>query len=203
MCSLCSSAQFLRDISGQPYLAKSSEEYIGSPLLFQTWAKARVVTDNGTIYENMFVNVDLYQNMPIFLRDEKIYTFSDRINELIVIDSPANATFKRGNLIDKSLPDLFMEVISNSPLLLKKQERQLIEIPGYGNGTKNYRYVSGKTYYAVIDGKVAMINLTKENAQKVFVQNWKLIQEYVQQNNISFKTEEGWRKITRFCSSVQ
>lgn len=203
MCSVCSSAQFLHDVSGRPYFAKSTEYYEGSPLLFQTWVKASVVIDNGTIYENMLVNVDLYQDMPIFLRDEKIYTFSNSINEFTVTDSTRKMTFKRGKLIDKDLPNVLMEIISDSPMLLKKQDRQLIEISVYGNGNKNYRYANGKAYYAVIANKVEKINLTKENAQKLFAQKWKLMEEHAQQTGSSFKTEEGWRKMTKYYSSVQ
>lgn len=203
MCSLYSSAQFLQDIAGRPYIAKSSDEYTGSPLLFKGWVKATVNTANGKIYKDMMINLDLNQDIPIFLNENNVYTFSESINGFTINDSLAKITFKRGKLISAELPNVLLEVISDLPTVLKQFNREVVEVPGYGNGSKSYRYDEGKVYYALINNKVTKISLTKGNAQKVFAHKWDLIEAFAKQVSKCFTTESGWRKMAEHYLLVQ
>ena len=193
--SLFASAQFLQDVGGKPYLQNAVEEYEGSPLLFKAWVKADVTTAGGKVYKDMLVNVDLQQDLPIFQREGKVFTFSEQINEFTISDGTAKMVFKRGASVSPSLPNVLMEVISETPLVLKKHERNVVEVPSYGGSTKSFRYAENKSYYAEIDDGFKKITLSKESAEKLFSKQWKEIEEYAKKNNISFKTEDGWRKL--------
>lgn len=198
-------AQFMQDVSGKPFLLKTQEEYEGSPLLFSSWVKADVKTSNEKIFREMLVNVDVVQNIPIFFRDESTYAFTEKINEIIVGDSLNKTVYKRGKLLHANFPDHFYEVILESPLLVKRSDKNVVEQPTYGGSSKSYRYVETKTYYRLAGDELQKITLTKENAQRLFAENWEAIEAYAKKNKLSFKTEAGWRQLVKYAqaSSLQ
>lgn len=187
-----SSGQILRDINGKPYLANSYEAYEGSALLFKDWRTATVITTDGKKYEGMLVNVDLHQSRPLFMRDAEILAFADPVAEIHAQDEGEYKVFKKGSSIEASLDAEFYQVLSTTPLVLKKNSRKVADVQGYGTSTKQYKFVESKTYHARIDDKIHKIGLSRGDAEKVFRKSWKEIQEMAAKNNISFKTEEGW-----------
>jgi len=194
-----SHAQILQDANGRPFFQSSYTEYEGSPFLYPNWVDAKVVASNKKVYDNMQVNIDLFEGTPVFFRDGKVYTFTEEIAEIYFQDgtSATPKLFKKGQVINASLPKGYYEVISAEPLFLKGYSRKLAEVPGYDAANKKSRFVEGKTYYATINGQLQKINLTKTDAEKVFGAKWKAISEYATQNKLSFKQQEGWDALMR------
>jgi hypothetical protein len=143
----------------------------------------------------MLVNFDIAQNLPIFFRDEKIWTFSEEITEFTLEDHSAKMTFKLGKHLNATLPNVYLEILHEGPTLLKKYDRALVEVPTYASSNKRYRYAESTVYYVLIENEYKKINLSKENAQKVFSLKWSEIEDYAKKNNISFKSEDGWLKL--------
>lgn len=202
-CSFYSQGQLLQDIHGRPYLTKPYEEYDGTPFLFKDWVDAKVISSDGKAYDSMLINIDIYQNRLVFIREKLVYTFAeDDITELSVIEGEKKRNFKKGKIMDKTLPDLFYEVLDTQPLLLKNTTRKLVDAPSYGGANKKYRFAEGKEFYASVNGTVQKISLNKSDAEKVFADKWKAVNDYAAQNKISFKTEEGWQSVCNYFKTL-
>jgi hypothetical protein len=193
--SLFSFSQVYQDINGKPYVAKSLDIYQGSPLLFPSWAKANIITASGKSYNNMAVNIDVYQDLPLFIRSDTTYSFAETVREFVITDKTTQLVFKKGKDIDPSLPDHFMQVISAEPVFVKSVTKTVVEVPGYDSGNKQYRFSENKIYYAKIDGTIQKINLSKTDAMKVFADKWVAVQACVAAMNLSLKKEDGWASV--------
>lgn len=195
-------SQFIQDIHGRPYQMQSNEFFEGTPLLFNDWVTAKLVGSDGLVFENIRVNIDLYQGIPLFIREGKIYTFTSDIKEFNIVGEKTQITYKKGLLIDNSLPDVFFEVLSTSPLVVMNIAKKVVELPSYGTGGKKYKFVEIPTVYATMNGGLQKISLNKSNAATLFQEKWELIKNYAEINNISFKTIEGWQAFTRHYQAL-
>ncbi|HEY0059335.1 MAG TPA: hypothetical protein VGB56_09370, partial [Flavisolibacter sp.] len=139
----------------------------------------------------------------IFLTDDKTYTFTEPVTEFFVRKGSDVVSFKKGGLISKGLPEGYYTTVSNQPHILKASTVNLVEVPVYGASTKQFRFVQGKAIYAVKDGVVSKINLTKSDAEKVFEKHWSAVNEFASKNKISFKTEEGWISLAKQYQSLE
>lgn len=200
--SVSSSAQFLQDVNGRPYLSSSLSEYEGSPMLFEKWMLARVKTEDGKVYDSMYINLDIYQNIPLFLRDQQVYAFVSVVGEFNVDRDGIKQTFRRGNLIDKSLPNHFYEVLSEAPLVIRNYSKKLIEVPTYSSANKQFRFAEASLFYAIPEKNIQKIIFSKLLAEKIFSQKWPEINNYATKNKISFKTYEGWKELLKFYQVV-
>ncbi|NTS39670.1 hypothetical protein HRG84_02030 [Flavisolibacter sp. BT320] len=194
--------QFLQDVSGKPYLLKPQEEYEGSTFLFASWMKADVKTSNGKIYKDMLVNVDVVQDIPVFFQDETTFAFSEKINEIVVGDSLIKTVYKRGKSLHAAIPNHFYEVILEAPLLVKRIDKNVVEQPTYASSAKSFRYVETKAYFSLAGNDLQKISLTKENAQRIFAENWEAVEAFAKKNTISFKTETGWRQLANYTRTT-
>lgn len=195
-------AQTLQDFTGKPIFLKKYDSYEGSPYLFREWFTGNVITVNGKRYDGLQINVDLYGNTPLFMGNDSIYSFVENVKELMIQQNGETHYFKKGILIDKNLPDQFMQVLSSEPLVLKHPLKTLSETTSYGTGTQSYRFVESNVFYAAVDGKIEKIKLTKADAQRVFSKTWLEIESFAAKNNISFKTEEGWKALIKLNKSL-
>jgi hypothetical protein len=197
-----SNAQFLQDVNGKPYLTTSYEQYEGSPLLFTSWVNAQVVTASGRVYDSMLINIDLYQDMPLFIRNGQTFTFTDKITEFTLTDGQTKMVFKKGHLLGANLPDVFMEVLSASPLFARNSTRKLVDVPSYGTVTRQYRFAEANLFYATVNGSVQKISLSKSDAEKVFGSKWKEVSAYASRNDLSFKSESSWRSLLAYYNTL-
>lgn len=196
------SSQYMQYANGEPFVTKSYEEYKGSPFLFEHWAKSKVLTSTGKLYDSIYVNLDMYSGILLFLRDGKPYSFVEPVAEFSIQKGAETVTYKSGKRFNAALPDLFFTTISTKPLIVKANTVNLIESPAYGNATKQYRFVQGKVFYDVSEGTGAKVNLTKGDAEKVFKSHWAAINEFATKNKISFKTEEGWNTLAKHYQTL-
>jgi hypothetical protein len=203
----CSHAQKnsgnIYDISGKPYAGTKYNEYNGTPYLFTSWAKANVITASGTVYPDMLVNINVYENMPVFLKGDTIYSFSDKIKEFIITDKTTTLYFSKGSAFNtEGLPDVYMQKLNPIPVFLKQVSKTLIEVPSYDNPNKIYRFQDNVTYYAEAGGHFEKIHLTKSDAKKVFASKWNQVEEYADKSNISFKNENGWLSLFNYFKTL-
>lgn len=205
LCSFCigSYGQFLQDINGRPYLITNYSEYQGSPFLFDDWKIADVITAKDDRLYKILVNVDVYGNTVLFNRNDSVYMFVEEIKEFNINEGSTNYVYKKGKILHPLLPDVFMQVLSATPLLAKKVVKQLAQVQEYGSANKIQKFAQVTEYYGVIGGTINKIKLTKADAQNFFYNKWSQIQDYAFRNNISYKTNEGWMQLLSFYRSLQ
>lgn len=201
--SFCASGQVLQDMTGRAYRSQSVDQLEGSPFLFKAWRKASVSFANGKNLDNVYLNIDLIQNLPVFVYNDSVYAFLDSISEFHTSDSMAYLKFRNGKLIHSELPDALIEVMSDNPLIIKKLEGYLVEVPGYGNARKKHRYTTNKSYYVVTDSRLKKMSLNEASAKITFGANWKSIREFVSKGDLNFKYEDTWRKIIAFQAELK
>jgi hypothetical protein len=193
----------VQDVSGRPYFQKNFDEYRGSPYLFSSWAKASVITSTGNTYPNMLINIDVYNNMPVFIRNDTVYSFSENIKEFTVTDNQTTVYFAKGSAFTSAfLPDVFMQKLNASPVFLKQTRKVVVEVPTYDSPNKVYRFQESVIYYTETKNGFQKISLNKNDAKKIFFQKWNELEKYADKNDISFKSEEGWRKLLEYYKTL-
>jgi hypothetical protein len=200
--ALNSSGQLLQDVNGRPYLSTVYEEYEGSPLLFNDWVTARVITTNGNIYDSMLIDIDLYGGAVLFRKGTETYNFTEDVSEIFIVKGQEQITLKKGAHISKMLPTGFYQIIGAEPLFMKHITRHKVDMPAYSATGKKYKLVTGKIFYGLISGELQKISLNKINAEKFFKDKWKALDDYAQKNSLSFKTEEGWLQLIRYYDTI-
>jgi hypothetical protein len=193
----------VQDVDGRPYFQKNNIEYRGSPYLFSSWAKASVVTSSGNTYADMLINIDVYNNMPVFIKNDTVYSFSEKIKEFIVTDKQTTISFAKGSAFKSSvLPDVFMQKLGTAPVFLKQTTKTLVEVPTYDSPNKTYRFQEMTAYYIETKTGFEKLTLNKNDAKKIFQENWKAMEKYADKNEISFKSETGWLKLLDYYKTL-
>lgn len=196
--ALNSFGQLLHDVNGRPYLLTVYEEYEGSPLLFNDWVTARVMTTNGNSYDSMLIDIDLYGGAVLFRKGAETYNLTEEVSEIFIAKGEEQITLKKGAHISKMLPTGFYQIISAEPLFIKHVSRQKVDMPAYSATGKKYKFVTGKIFYGSIGGELKKLSLNKVNAEIFFRDKWKTLDDYAKRNGLSFKTEEGWLQVLRY-----
>jgi hypothetical protein len=190
-------AQYLLNYdSGEQVRHVPYANYHGSPYLFSEWLPSIIKIGNN-VYHNVFINIDLYANKAFYKRNDSVFAFRDEVNEFLVVQNTDTVLYKRGQLLNDQLPSSFVEVISNAPLVVKHVKLNVSEQVSYGSGTKEYRFNSVKEYYTQKGNSVERIKLSKEEAKEIFHSKWGQIDAFAAAQGISFKNEEGWRKLAK------
>ncbi len=139
----------------------------------------------------------------LFNRNDTVYMFAEEIKEFSINEGSATYVYKKGKSINTQLPDVFMQVISTKPLVVKHVIKQLIEMQDYGTATKVHKFTQGSVYYGEIDGSMNKLKLTKGDAQKLFYKKWNEMQAYAFSNNLSYKTDAGWMQLLSYYQFLQ
>jgi|GEM_PF-5177495 len=189
--------QYLSFASGELMREKKYSGYEGNPYLFKDFTLSTV----NNKYINVWMNVDLYDNTVLFSRNDSQFIFSEVINEFNISTNGDTTSFKRANLIHPAMPIHFAEIISMTPVLLKVRKKDITELATYGT-EKKFRFVEQVDYYTITNGAPNKIRLSKQEAQTVFGNKWKELENHASGNKISFKTEEGWRNLIKYYQSL-
>jgi hypothetical protein len=193
----------MQDVNGRPYFEKNFDEYRGSPYLFPSWAKASVITASGNTYPDMLINIDIYNNMPVFIKNDTVYSFTESIKEFVVTDNQTTLYFSKGSAFKSALlPDVFMQKLYASPVFLKQTIKRVVEVPTYDSPNKVYRFQESVVYFTETKNGFEKISLNKNEAKKIFWQKWNEIEKYADKNDISFKSEDGWRKVFDYYKTL-
>jgi hypothetical protein len=202
-CGFSQGSGRVQDVNGRPYFEKNYNEYRGSPYLFPSWAKASVITSGGNTYSDMLINIDVYNNMPVFIKNDTVYSFTENIKEFVVTDNQTRIYFSKGSAYKSQLlPDVFMQKLNESPVFLKQTIKRVVEVPTYDSPNKVYRFQESVIYYTETKNGFEKINLNKKDAGKIFFQKWSEVEKYAGKNDISFKSEEGWCKLFDYYKTL-
>jgi hypothetical protein len=197
------SSGHVQDVNGRPYFQKNFDEYRGSPYLFSSWAKASVITSNGNAYPDMLINIDVYNNMPVFIRNDTVYSFTENIREFVITDNQTTVYFSKGSAFRSPLlPDVYMQKLNASPVFLKQTRKVVVEVPTYDSPNKVYRFQESVIYYTETQNGFEKVSLNKNDAKKIFRQKWNEIEKFADKNDLSFKSEEGWRKLLEYYKTL-
>jgi len=185
-------------ITGQPVRELKFENYSGSPFLFKEFQQAYIKGIQGTV----LLNVDLYNNKVYFKRNDTLFTYADRLNSFYILKGKDSIHFTRAFTLHPTLTDEFVEVLAFSPLIIKRQKKNLSEEATYGS-SKSFRYTDIAEYSSIINTKPSKLNLSKEDAKKLFGEKWQALESFIADNNIFLKSETGWRTILKYYQQLQ
>jgi hypothetical protein len=141
--------------------------------------------------------------MPVFIKNDTVYSFSEDIREFVVTDNKTTLTFSKGSVFkSSSLPEVFMLKLHDAPVFLKQTTKKLSEVPTYDSPNKIYRFQENITYYTQTNTGFEKHSLNKNDAKKIFFNKWKELEKFADKNDISFKSEQGWIQLLDYYKTL-
>lgn len=188
--------------AGQLLRVKGYENVEGTPFYCPEPKTGTVVMVNGTVYENVWLNYDGYQNTLRYLQNgNEMVATTDLIQEFTINGSCHNSAtevvFRKGFSIEGEEDNVFYMVLHDGPKLkfVKKfaVKKQSLPVPGT-NGAQNYsKFFPSETYYFIDkDGNSKKIRKLKEKTVlKALNTGRKEAQEYLKQSNLDLSDERA------------
>jgi hypothetical protein len=158
---------FMTDLKGEPLTNRYSAVTDGSPYLFDSWMKGKVITTDGKTYDNLSLKINLLDREIIFLNDQQQeIILKNPIREVVLTDLLKSTEYRfiRGITACGQKPDAFEEVlVPGRAQLLKTHVRTLTEVKPYGSATTEEKISASSRYYLLAeDGSCQTVKSPQE-----------------------------------------
>src|SRR5690606_19216201 len=120
----------------------------GSPYFLDLWAPAILVTESGTLYKDVMVKVDLFENHILF---------QDSAGNEMIVGTPLREVrinpnvpgkmshFIHGSILPNQKPGWYQLLVNDSISLIKGVKKAIEQHTSYGSAPE-YTMVSSNTY---------------------------------------------------------
>lgn len=190
-------AQFLSDGAGSNRpLYQASLDVQGSPFLYNNWSDGSIINEKGVQYTQMRLKFDVYKNVLVFNINDTMFRFNDAVKEFVLNNYGPKATapvkFIKSTFVHNLLPTQFVqELVTGKAGLYKHYKKTIIELASY-NLVSNKTFEDRSSFFFILDNNLTAVQLSKKSLQTVLGDKWAKVDEYMQQNNLSPKSEAGW-----------
>jgi hypothetical protein len=157
---------FVKDLKGEPIVNLYSRVTEGSPFFSREWMKGRAVGQDGKIYDNLTVKLNLLDPGIHFQDEEQRELRMNIAMRDLVLTDPASGTFFRftraGNIC-KGNPQSWYQVLdSGRATLLKLDTRLLTEVKPYGSAVTEEHITAYVRFFLVVEGNCSQVRSPAE-----------------------------------------
>lgn len=218
--SLCTNAQ-LASVSGpsstvvstvisdpmnnRPYYGNNSNVE-GNLFFTNKWSAGSIKTKSGIHYTNMTLKFDVLNNDVVFLINDSSFSFAEEIREFVLNTGGKNgaaARFVSSSSVNSSLPRKYVLVLAEGKLgFYLHQKKSIVTTTGYNMADRKI-LEDQNTYYVVFNDNAKSVGLNKKNLEELMGAKWQAVSAYMEQNNLSAKSEAGWIAAINYYNTLQ
>ncbi|MBX9782983.1 MAG: hypothetical protein K2X48_06805 [Chitinophagaceae bacterium] len=199
-------AQFIGDGStSKPYYTITTSIQ-GSPFFTDSWSIGIITTESGKEYNNFQWKFNLYSSELVFNINDSMYLFTEQVKEFqLQINKGASFTtakFIKSKFIHNLLPPVFVqELVKGNLNFYKHCKKEVVEVAAY-NTVKNQQFEERLTFYIIRDNNLKSVSLNRKSLEEVLKDKWAQVSTYMEQNNLSAKTEQGWAAAISYYNTL-
>lgn len=180
------------------------DEIKGSPYLYDTWYKAKIVGSDGKIYEDMAVNFNGLTHQLELKKDGRVSQLNNAsyLKVIIHTDSGEEAFFR--GIHPAFGANLVCILFDGEHIKLLKMftvRKQATEVQTPMNPTVFEKFVPNAEYYLMIDGDLTQIKLKKKKIIEALGHK-SAIEAYVKENKIDLSQEIGIKALLQQYEST-
>jgi|GEM_PF-2226046 len=192
-------------------LSESNEqaysEVKGSPYYYDDPMIADLVMNDGSVIEEVTLEIDLYGDEIIATdhKNEKIYIDQDYYKEFKINNGSSVDVFRK---IHPDHPDKFVQVLytDNSLLFLKMKDVEHIEMSQIEAGQRVYvnKFNRTTSYQIVRDSEVMKVSLKKKKFFKVFSKpEQQVMKDFAKAEKLKLDSESDFVQLLNYLSSME
>lgn len=195
------------DMSGKPVLQKTEYDAEGSPYYPQEYYKATVFIKNGKTYSNIYVKLNLYENLVLYKEpDGTELAATVTIQRIVFTDTASNIynmVFENGfPSAGKQNDGSYYQVLdSGKTKLLKYYWVDLSDIKGYGEASVKRVFEQKQFYYLLLGGKMTKLEKGQEALLSILTDKKEEIKKYIEKQKIKCRSEDDWKKVIAYYNS--
>jgi hypothetical protein len=196
---------FISDpMSNTPYYGNNSD-ISGNVFMNTKWSAGSIKTAKGIHYTNMTLKFDVLNNDVIFLINDSNFIFAEEIKEFILNTGSKNgnpARFVTSASVNIALPAKYVQVLAEGKMgFYLHLKKNIVTATGYGVADKKV-LEDKNTYYTIQNGSVKSVNLNKKSLEEIVGDKWPRVNQYLEQNNLSAKSEQGWAAAITYYNTL-
>lgn len=174
------------------------EEIDGSPYLNDTPSKGTLVLNNGSMVEDILLQMDLHTNQAIatLQNGDEVFLDSKYFQEIVIPHDGKDVVFKK---INPKNPDMFYEVLFEDGDTKFFKERYATISEPYNNGkVKRDAKLTQRTKYFIHhgEGEIAKVKLKQKDIFSKFLNDEVYaMEQYAQEKGIKFRNEGDYIEV--------
>ncbi|MBC6111632.1 hypothetical protein ACFOG5_20470 [Pedobacter fastidiosus] len=194
------------DALNTPLREKQYVDVSGSPYLFDAWAKGKVTTKSGKLFNVDSLKYDLIDDQLIF-KDEKgvLMHFEEPITKFEIENGLGGVSYFVNGLpaSDGSNPSSYFEIINKGKVsLYKRSTKTIVEDKPYGSATVNKSFQPNNSYFVLQEETLKKINLNSKNAIALFESKKAEMTDYLKKNKVNFKNDEDLKNLFTYFNKL-
>jgi hypothetical protein len=196
----------ITDVYGQPFKNNYSDVK-GSPFFIDGWVYSSVKLENGMVYDDLPVRLDVYaQELHFKKNNEELIFPAHYIKEIEFFDSSQNKNYKFQTdfpSIDNQNQNNFYQVLSEGSVSLLKSIRKTISVNKNDvSGEVEKQFDLYEDYYIFSNNQLRRLKKEKEFVLKALAEKKDDIETFLKSNAINFKNLNDIIKLFRFYNSL-
>ena len=163
----CVTASMYNSVGGVPYInTKFTRLVEGSPFFSEKWQNGKITMSNGTVYENIPLRLDLYNNELQYKdsNDQEMIT-TGPVKEVLIDNNTGRHLFVRlpYALNDQTHKPHWYELVFDGKFTLYKDYRKdLVESKPYGSATYEQQIKTTELFYMVSNDRILELRKPKD-----------------------------------------
>jgi len=184
----------------------------GSPFFINDWHNGTVYLENGKIFENVPLKIDVYQNELLAIsRGQTIYVTKDQVNNFLLqpdsLEEPIKFINIKSSQYKKFDEDQFLRVLhEGTKTVLEWHQKYYSEADYTGAYSANRTYdefiQSSKFYYLDEKDQLKKLRTSIGKIAKIFESNEKAVKDFIFENNLNPKQPAQLARILRYGESL-
>lgn len=197
------------DINGR-FVTEIPINVEGSPFFIDSFWQADVLLNDGKLFENIKMRIDIYNHEAHFISGDKKEIIADQgfINEILLSDSISGKRvfhhFKTGYpLIDQNNSNQFYQVLSDGEIqLLKLMKKQIVHTQNVMTREVKSAFVQYDEYYVFRQGEIKKLKKEKEFVLELLKDKQKNIEEYLKNIKMNFRNISMLNSLFNYYNSL-
>jgi hypothetical protein len=193
-------------ISGTPYKVRELNNVEGTPFLFNEWLDGRVVLKNGSVYKDLKLKFDLYNNKVFYNNNDTMYQFIDPVVEFRLVNPKGDSKSKE--LVFSFVPakaekNSFAQVLAKGKTsLVKFQSKAVEEASEYGTASKTRFFVTKTSTYFVTGEKVEPARYSSDVLEQLTNDKAPQMRKFLKENKLNLKKEVDFITALTYYNSL-
>jgi hypothetical protein len=206
--TLVTQAQYVQDVNGKPLLGGKYVDVVGSPYLFDNWAKGEVTLSNGKNHKDLDLKYDQIEGIVFFRgKNGADMGFTSTVKSFILYPNNVAMSFIQVPEIKEkeAEKDPYFEVLSDGKKvkLLKKTMKVIREGNSYGSATMTKKFSENIAYYLLkADGSYTKIKKDKKAIISALSDKSVEIEQFIKDNKTNFKEDSSVAVVVDYYNTL-
>jgi hypothetical protein len=197
------------DVNGKPFISAEADIQ-GHVFLTDSWQKGNIQLNNGTVARGLRIKLNLLNNYLHFLNDRNVemYKEANEIKMIEIVNEINNDSvmqiFKtyESQKNGKKTTAFYEQLTTGNIVLLKLTSKKIVVSKNEFTKEISKEFVQYDEYYIYKKDEIKQLKRKQSFFEELMNDKWKLIDKFIEQDNLTFKSISNIRAIINFYNSI-